>query len=96
MCGRRGNSRDPGLRVACQEHGTTLRCFCHAGKRHLRQSPSVAASYCSMTLTGMRPRSLTAVPTSFAHAPGYRCTPSLMRYARTVGVVPDWPCERAR
>ena len=27
-----------------------------------------AASYCSATLDGMRPRSLTAMPCSFAHA----------------------------
>jgi hypothetical protein len=30
--------------------------------------PLVAASYCSTTLAGMRPRSLTATPWSFAHA----------------------------
>ena len=32
------------------------------------QDPLVAASYCSTTLAGMRPRSLTAMPWSFAHA----------------------------
>jgi hypothetical protein len=30
--------------------------------------PVVAASYCSTTLAGMRPRSLTAMPWSFAYA----------------------------
>ena len=34
----------------------------------LRHAPVVAASYCSTTLAGMRPRSLTAMPCSFAHA----------------------------
>ena len=32
------------------------------------QDPWVAASYCSATLAGMRPRSLTAMPSPFAHA----------------------------
>jgi hypothetical protein len=34
----------------------------------LRQRPVVAASYCSTTLAGMRPRALTAMPWSFAYA----------------------------
>ena len=34
----------------------------------LPQRPRVPASYCSTTLAGMRPRSLTGMPLSFAHA----------------------------
>ena len=34
----------------------------------LRQDPPIADSYCSTTLAGMRPRSLTGMPWSFAHA----------------------------
>jgi hypothetical protein len=34
----------------------------------LGQCPVVAASYCSTTLAGMRPRWLTRMPVSFAHA----------------------------
>ncbi len=47
------------------------------------QRPLTAAWYCSMTLAGIRPRALTAMPWSFAHARSpLRCRPAAARGAR--------------
>ena len=57
--------RWPAVRVRGQLDGE----FVRAGRdRRVCQGRLAAASYCSTTLAGMRPRSLTAMPWSFAHA----------------------------
>jgi hypothetical protein len=48
-----------------------------------------AAWYCSTTLAGMRPQSLTAMPWSYAHAGYHRCAHGLPPYARVGGAVPS-------
>jgi len=50
----------------------------------------VAAWYCSITLAGIRPRSLTAMPWSLAHArtSPLRCRPAGVRAARRAGPRP--------
>src|SRR6266480_960125 len=50
--------------------------------RGLGQCPLVAAWYCSTTLAGMRPRALTAMSWSFAHA---RISPLRSRFAARPG-----------
>jgi hypothetical protein len=66
MCGQRVNPLSVGLAVQGLGH---LAGFGWRGRdRGVGQSPVVAASYCSTTLAGMRPRPLTAMPWSLAHA----------------------------
>ena len=50
-------------------------------------SVAAAAWYCSMTLTGIRPRALTALPWSFAHTrmSPLRCRPAAVRDERMIG-----------
>src|SRR6266480_6532082 len=66
-----------------------------SGSASLRQLPWPAAWYCSATLAGMRPRSLTASPCSFAQPGSHPNAADWPRPHRPGGPVPARSCGRA-